>query len=107
MIEQRLENGKVADVLIAHRSFERLHFLRNKPQAAMHVNDLLRELPIDRVDLGLRFEIEQAKVERLLRFFLYLLNVMQTFEAIAAFQSLFRVENVADEFMILDRKSVV
>ena len=66
----------------------------------MHVDDLLRELPIDRVDLGLRFQIEQAEIERLLRFFFYLLNVVQTFEAIAALETLFRIENVADEFMI-------
>jgi len=51
MIEQRLENREIANVLIAQRGFELLDFLRNKTQAAMHIHDLLRELPINRVDL--------------------------------------------------------
>ena len=51
MIEQRLENGEIANVLIAQRGFELLDFLGNKAQTAMHIHDLLRELPINRVDL--------------------------------------------------------
>ena len=50
----------------------------------MHVDDLMRDLPVNGVDLRLRFEIEQAEIERLLRFFLYLLNVVQALEAISA-----------------------
>ena len=50
----------------------------------MHVHDLLRELPINGVDLRFRFEIEQAELERLLRLLLDLLNVVQTLDAIAA-----------------------
>ena len=53
MIEQRLENREIADVLIAQRRFELLDFLGNKTQAAMHIHDLLRELPVDRIDLCL------------------------------------------------------
>ena len=47
VIEQRLEDGKVADVLIAQRDFEFLHFIGHIAQAAMHVDDLLRELPVN------------------------------------------------------------
>jgi hypothetical protein len=36
----------------------------------MHVHDLMRDLPVNRVDLRFRFEIEQTEIERLLRFLL-------------------------------------
>ena len=51
VIEQRLENREIADVLVAEGRFELLDFLGNETQAAMHVHDLLRELPVDGVDL--------------------------------------------------------
>src|SRR5438034_11672998 len=66
----------------------------------MHVDDLMRELPINGVNFRLRFEIEQAEIERLLRLFLDLLDVMQALKAIPALQALLHVENLADEFMI-------
>ena len=66
MIEERLEDGEVADVLIAERRLELLHFFRHEPQSAMHVDDLLRQLPVKGVDLGFRFEVEQPQIERLL-----------------------------------------
>ena len=69
----------------------------------MHVHDLLRELPVDGVDLRFRFEIEQAEVERLLRFFLDLLDVVQTLDAIAAFEPLLHIENVARRVCDLSR----
>ncbi|KAG0505221.1 MAG: hypothetical protein Udaeo_14420 [Candidatus Udaeobacter sp.] len=55
MIEQRLEHGKIADVLIGERRFQLLHFVRHITQAAMHINDLMRDLPVNRVDLRFRF----------------------------------------------------
>src|SRR5207249_4831464 len=76
VIEQRLEHRKIADVLIAQRRFELLHFVRHVAQATMHVDDLMRDLPINGVDLGLRFKIKQAEIESLLRFLLYLLDVV-------------------------------
>ena len=50
----------------------------------MHVDDLMRDLPINGVDLRLRFEIEQAEIESLLRFLLYLLDVVQALKTISA-----------------------
>jgi hypothetical protein len=41
----------------------------------MHVHDLLRELPVNAIDLRLRFEIEVTEGEGLLRFLLDLLDV--------------------------------
>src|SRR6266705_3335576 len=100
MIEQRLENGKVADVLIPQRNLELLYFFGHKAQAAMHVYNLLCKLPINGLDLRRRFKIKQAEVEHLLRFFLDLLAVMQAFDAVAALQPLFHVENIANESVI-------
>ena len=84
VIEQRLEHREVANVLIGQRDFEVLHFVGHITQATMHVDDLMRDLPINRVDLRFRFQIEQAKIECLLRFLLDLLNIVQAFKAISA-----------------------
>src|SRR5438105_5217209 len=89
VIEERLEDGKVADVLITQRCLQFLHFLGYKLQAAVHVRDLLGKLPVNGVDFRLRFEIEQTEIERLLRFVFDVFNVVQTINAIAALESLF------------------
>src|SRR5439155_16808562 len=68
--------------------------------SAMHVDDLMRELPMNGLNLRFRFEIEQAEIEGVLRFFLDLLDVVQALKAIPALQALLHVENLADEFMI-------
>jgi hypothetical protein len=101
MIEQRLEHGEIADVLIAERCFQLLHFVRHITQAAMHVHDLMGGLPVNRVDLRFRFEIEQTEIECLLRFLLDLLDVVQTLKTISAFQPLFHVEDVRYQFVVL------
>src|SRR5256714_6673031 len=101
VVEERLENGKVADVLVAERSLELFDFVRHITQSAMHVDDLLRELPVKRIDLRLRFELEMTEGECFLRLFFDLLNIVQTLHAIAALQSLFHIDNVADEFVVL------
>src|SRR5207248_5562036 len=100
VIEQRLENGKIADVLIPQRDFKLFYFLRHKAQTAMHVHDLLRKLPVNGLDLRFRFQIEQPEIEHLLRFFLDLLAVMEAFYSVTALQSLFHIEDVAHEFVI-------
>ena len=66
----------------------------------MHVDYLMRQLPINSVNLRLRFEIEQAEIERVLRLLLDLLDVVETLKAIPALQALLHVENLANEFMI-------
>src|SRR6266404_1095634 len=101
MIEERLEHGEITDVLIAQRSLELSYFVRHVAQTAMHVDDLLRELPVNGLDFCFRFEIEQAEVEHLLRFFLDLLDVVQALDAIAAFEPLLHIKNLGHEFMIL------
>src|SRR3954465_13202727 len=94
MIEQRLEHGEIADVLIAKRRFQLLHFVRYVTQTAMHVDDLMGDLPVNRVDLRFRFEMDLTEIERLLRLLFDLLDVVQTLKTIPAFQSLFNVKNV-------------
>src|SRR6266516_1804725 len=100
VIEYRLEHRKIADVLIAQRRFELLHLIGHVTNAAMHIDDLMRDLPINGVDLRLRFEIEQAEIESLLCFLLYLLDVVQALETISALEALFHVEDVTYQFVI-------
>ena len=47
VIEERLKDGEIADVLIAQRSFELLYFVRDKSQTAMHADDLGGQLPVN------------------------------------------------------------
>src|SRR4029453_8579655 len=94
VIKQRLENREVTDVLVAERSFELLYFLGHKAQVAMHIDDLLRELPANGFDLRFGFEIEQPEIEHLLRFFLDVLAVMQALDAIATLKPLFHLETI-------------
>ena len=100
VIKQRLKHRKIANVLIAQGRFELLYFVGYVAQAAMHVDDLMRDLPVNGVDLRFGFEIQQAKIERLLRFLLYLLNVVKAFQPISTLQTLFHVQDVAHQFMI-------
>ena len=100
VIKQRLENRKVADVLVAQRSFKLLYFLGHKAQVAMHIDDLLRELPANGFDLRFGFEIEQPEIEHLLRFFLDVLAVMQALDAVATLKPLFHLENIMNQPVI-------
>ena len=52
VIEQRLKNGEVADVLVAERGLEFFYFVGDKPKPAMHPDDLRSQLPINGLDLG-------------------------------------------------------
>src|SRR5947207_6293865 len=101
MIEQRLEHGEIANVLIPEGCLQLLHFVRHITQATMHVDNLMSDLPVNRVDLRFRFKIEQTEIERLLRFFFDLLDVVQTLKTISAFQPLFHVKNVRYQFVVL------
>jgi hypothetical protein len=44
----------------------------------MQVHDLARELPVKRLDLGFRFEVEQTEIEHLLGLFLDLFTSMMS-----------------------------
>ena len=57
-------------------------------------------LPVNRVDLRFRFEIEQTEIECLLRFLFDLLDVVQTLKTISAFQPLFHVKDVGYQFVV-------
>ena len=87
--------------MVAERRLQLLDFLGHKPQTAVHVYDLLGELPVNAIDLRFRFQIEQPERERLLRFFLDLLDVVQALETIAAFQPLLHIENIANKLVVL------
>src|SRR5438105_6773299 len=50
VIEKRLKDGEIADVLIAQRSFELLYLVRDKSETAMHGDDLRGQLPVNSVD---------------------------------------------------------
>src|SRR4030095_16260937 len=100
MIEERLKDGKIADVLVAEGSLKLFYLLGHKTQTAMHVHDLLGKLPVNRFDFRFGFEIEKTEVEHLLRFFLDVLAVMQALDAVASLEPLFHVENVTYQSVV-------
>ena len=79
VIEQRLEDGKIADVLVAQRGLEFLHFLGHITQPSVYGDDLLRDLPVNAFDLRFAHQLEQPEIEHLLRFLLDLLRIVQAF----------------------------
>ena len=78
VIEQRLEDGEVADVLIGELVVERAQLLGDV--ARVHAGDEglhpLRDLPEERLDARLHVEIEQAVLEHRLGLLLDLLQVV-------------------------------
>ena len=94
MVEQRLEDGEVADVLIAQRDLEFLHFIRDVFHPCAELDDLLRDLPVDRLDLRLALQLQQAEVEHRLRLFLDLLRVVQRLHAILPREIALQIEDV-------------
>src|SRR5262245_30250744 len=67
----------------------------------MHIDDLMGDLPVNRVDLRFGLEIQQTEIKCLLRFLSDLLDIVQTFETISAFQPLFHVKDVGYQFVVL------
>ncbi len=52
VVEKRLEDGKIAEELIAESDFHFLHFLGNVAHATEHLDDLSGDLPIDGLNTG-------------------------------------------------------
>jgi len=69
--------------------FQLLHFVRHITQPAVHVTILMRDLPVNRVDLRFRFKIEQTEIECLLRLLFDLLDVVQTLKRFPRFNRCF------------------
>ena len=67
----------------------------------MHVRRSARRSASRRSRSSPCFEIEQAELEHLLRLLLDLLQVVQTLDAVAAFEPLLHVEDVAHELVIV------
>ena len=70
----------------ASSSLELFYLVRNVAQPAMHVYNLLRQLPVNRVDLGFRLEIEKTHIPSLLRLFLDLLDIVEALDSIRPLQ---------------------
>ena len=61
VIQQRLEHGEIAEVLVAEAVFELADFLRHIRLAAIALNDLLADFPVQVFDLGLVGQIEHSQ----------------------------------------------
>jgi len=67
MIEQRLEDGKIAEELVAERILQVVDFLRGRFRAEVMAHDAFGDLPKKRFHLRLGGQIEQPEIEAGLR----------------------------------------
>ena len=61
MIEQRLEDGEIAEVLVAEAVFELANFLRDIGLALEALHDFLADLPVEILDLRFVGQIQHAR----------------------------------------------
>ena len=77
MIEQRLENGKIAKILIAEAVFELADFLGDIAWPVKALDHFLADFPIKRFDLRFVRQVEHAQRKHVLGVFLALGRVMK------------------------------
>ena len=96
VIEQRLEDGEIAEELVAERILELLDFLRHRLGAGEKPHHALGDFPEERLDLRLGREVEQAEVEARLRVVLDLHGVVEMLAAVLAVERGAQVEQLRD-----------
>ena len=79
VIEQRLEDGEIAEELVAERILQVVDFVRHRLRADVKAHHALGDLPEKRLDLRLGGEVEQAEIEARLRVVLDLHRVVEMF----------------------------
>ena len=100
VIEQRLEHGEVAHVLIAERDLEFLHLVRDVIHPFAKLHDQMRDLPVDRLDLRLALQLQQPEVEHRLRLLLDLLRVMERLHAVLPRHVFLQLQHVRQQLRI-------
>src|SRR5581483_7603159 len=80
VIEEGLEDGKIADVLVGEEGVEVVKFLRLVAGLAILLRDLLADLPENLLGGGAVFQIEVAEVEERKGLFFFLERVVETLE---------------------------
>ena len=90
VVEEGLENGKVAEVLVADGNFDFADFLGDVFGIAEKLHDVCGDLPIDGFDASLGAEVEESEVEHRLGALADFLRVVEVLKAVL------RSEIVAD-----------
>ena len=80
VVEQRLKDGEVADVLVGEELVEIVELFGLVAGVATFFGDLFADLPIDRFGGGAIFEVEVTEVEEGKRLLLFLECVVETFQ---------------------------
>ena len=102
MIEQRLKDGEVADVLIGELDLQRAQFFGHFAgiHAANECLHPLGDLPEQRLDARFDVEIEDAVLEHRLRLLFDLLQIMPRLGHVVFGERAIGVEDLANEFVI-------
>ena len=82
VVEEGLEDGEVAEVLVADGDFDFPDFFGDVFGVAEKLDDVCGDLPVDGFDAGLGAEVEEAEVEHRLGALADFLGVVEVFEAV-------------------------
>ena len=101
MVEQRLENGKIAEVLVTEGIFELLDILGNKLLSLETGDDIAADLPIKILDLRLVRQVQHAEREHMLGVLAAFKRVVVGFEFVRLGEVLFDVAKFFYERMFV------
>src|SRR5258708_19094555 len=100
MIEERLKDWKITEILIAECDLEFFDFFRHISHASTKIDNCLGDLPINGFDLGFAFQIQQAKLEHRLRLFFNLLGIMQVLHSVLLVHRSMNFDDVGQKLRI-------
>ena len=102
VVEEGLENGEVAEVLVADGDFDFADFLGDVFGVAEKLHDICGDLPIDGLDASLGAEVEKAEVEHRLGAFADFLGVVEILEAVLRSEIVADFQDVGEEWNLCD-----
>ena len=100
MVEQRLEDGEITEVLVGQHVIELADLVRDIGLALEAGDDGLADFPIQIFNLGLVRQVEQTEREHLLRVLFALLRVMTGLKLVQLVQIFFDVQQLAHQRML-------
>ena len=97
VVEEGLEDGKIAEHLVAEGNLEVLHFLRHVTHIAEKLDHLGRDAPVDSFDLRFGRKVEQPKSEHRIGLLPDLLRVMQAFQPVFAAERSVNLQDILND----------
>ena len=101
MIQQRLEHGEVAEILVAETVLELADLVRDISLPLESFHDCAADFPVEILDLGLVRQIHHAQREHVLRVIATFLRVVIRFKLVQLGEVLLDVEQLAHDGLLV------